>query len=67
MDFFIKEKQLPAAFTYLDNITICGMTQEEHNFNLNIFLKDAKEKKYGTMNRNVFFSTKRLDILGYVV
>lgn len=67
MDFFIKEKQLPATFAYLDNITICRMTQEEHNFNLNRFLKDAKEKKYVTMNRNVLFQQKRLNILSYVV
>ena len=41
---FIEQKNLSAVFPYLDNITICGKNQEEHDANLEKFLAAAKEK-----------------------
>jgi hypothetical protein len=31
---FIIENSLQQTYAYLDNITVAGMTQTEHNFNL---------------------------------
>ena len=42
MDTFIKEKNLTGTYAYLDDVTICGKTQEEHDKNLKKFLETAK-------------------------
>ena len=64
---FIKEENLKAVFPYLDNITICGKDQKDHDENLKRFL-DAAERKNITYNEDKsIFSTRRLSILGYVV
>ena len=34
MDQKIEEHDLSATFAYLDNITVCGETQQEHDRNL---------------------------------
>ena len=41
---FIEENDLKAVFPYLDNITICGKDQDEHDENLKKFLEAAKAK-----------------------
>ena len=41
LDDMIKSEELRDTFTYVDNITICGNTQEEHDANLNKFLAAA--------------------------
>ena len=37
----VQEQNLKAVFPYLDNITICGKDQEDHNKNLTGFLEAA--------------------------
>ena len=44
MDSLIKEEKLAGTFAYLDDITICGMTQAEHDVNLEKFMKAAEKK-----------------------
>ena len=39
MDIIIAEEQLRNAFPYLDDITVVGSTQEEHDSNVTVFLK----------------------------
>ena len=39
MDIIIAEKQLKDIFPYLDDITVAGSTQEEHESNVADFLK----------------------------
>jgi hypothetical protein len=64
---FVQEEDLKATFPYLDNITICGKDQQDHDVNLECFL-DAAERKNITYNdEKSVFSTKRLPILGYEV
>jgi len=53
MDAFIAEENLDATFAYLDNVTICGMNTEEHDYNLKQFLEAANilgslERRQGT-------------------
>ena len=67
MDEFISEEPLADTFPYLDDITICGKTQEEHDTNLKNFL-DAAERKNLTYNRDkCVFSVSQLSTLGYIV
>ena len=64
---FVRNENLKAVFPYLDNITICGKNQEEHDANLEAFLDAAKRKNITYNESKSVFSTKRLPILGYVI
>nr|XP_027217256.1 uncharacterized protein LOC113809744 [Penaeus vannamei] len=44
MDSLIKEEGLVGTYAYLDDATICGMTQQEHDDNLNKFLEAAARR-----------------------
>jgi len=44
MDSLIKEEGLFGTYAYLDNVTICGRTQQEHDGNLNKFLEAAARR-----------------------
>ena len=43
LDDMIESEELRDTFAYVDNVTICGSTQEEHDANLNKFLDVAKK------------------------
>ncbi|MCP4800870.1 MAG: DDE-type integrase/transposase/recombinase, partial [bacterium] len=64
---FIEQNNLSAVFPYLDNITICGKNQQEHDANLEKFLAAAKEKNICYNNSKSVFSTRKLAILGYEI
>jgi hypothetical protein len=64
---FVQEEDLKATFPYLDNITICGKNQEDHDVNLKCFLEAAERKNITYNNEKSVFSTRRLPILGYEV
>ena len=64
---FIDQNNLNAVFPYLDNITICGKDQQEHDANLEKFLAAAKAKNICYNDSKSVFSTRKLAILGYVI
>ena len=64
---FIKQEKLAGTCAYLDDITVCGMTQAEHDVNLEKFMKAAEKKNIVYNEGKCVFSTTRLSILGYVV
>lgn len=67
IDSLIKNEKLEGTFVYLDDITICGNDQEEHDKNLNRFLEIA-DKYNLTLNKSkCVFSQKMINILGYTV
>ena len=51
IDDIIERNNYKGAFAYLDNITICGKTKEEHDANLQQFL-EAAAKHNLTFNKN---------------
>lgn len=67
IDWIIRKEGLDGTFAYLDDITICGNTQLEHDRNLNQFLQAAR--KYGlTLNKEKSkFNQKSLNMLGYFI
>ena len=65
MDIFISEEKLAGTFAFLDNVTICGTTQEEHGANLERFLEAARRTNIGYNEDECVFSTTKLHILGY--
>ena len=67
MDSFITDEKLEGTFAYLDDVTICGRTKEEHDRNLKRFLDAAKRKNIIYNETKCVFSTQKLRILGYVI
>ena len=66
-DNIIASDNLQGTFAYLDNITICGTDQADHDTNLQRFMDSASARNI-TFNRDKCeFSTRRLAILGNVV
>ena len=67
MDDMVESEKLLDTFTYLDNITVAGRTQEEHDYNVSRFL-DAVQKYKLTLNHSkTVKSVQSLNILGYHV
>ena len=65
MDEFIAEEELSKTYAYLDNITVCGKTQEEHDHNLARFLATAKKKNLKFNQEKFTFSTASINLLGH--
>jgi len=53
------------TFAYLDDITVCGRTKEEHDENLNIFLNAAKEYNLTLSESKYKYATEKISLLGY--
>ena len=64
---FVQNNNLKAVFPYLDNITICGKDQTDHDTNLNLFMDAARKTNLKFNNSKSVFSTRCLPILGYVI
>ena len=63
----IERNNCKGAFAYLDNITICGKTKEEHDANLQQFL-EAAAKHNLTFNKNkCTYSSDCISLLGYQI
>ncbi|XP_068235686.1 uncharacterized protein [Palaemon carinicauda] len=43
VDQILAKEKVEGAFAYVDNVTVCGETEEEHDKNLNHFLKVARD------------------------
>ena len=57
---FVEKDDLQAVFPYLDNITICGKDQEEHDVNLERFREAARRKNMCYNTDKCIFSTRCL-------
>ena len=67
MNSFIADEGLSDTFAYLDDVTICGKNQTEHDKNLHRFLDAAKRKNLVYNEKKCTFSTRKLNILGSVI
>ena len=67
MDSLVEDNSLKGVIPYMDNITICGKTQAEHDENLEKFLQAAKKINLTFNKEKCEFSTTKLYILGSVV
>ena len=61
IDEIIKSNKCTGTYAYLDNITVGGKTQEEHDANLEKFLKVAKDCNLS------LFKVKCINLLGYQI
>lgn len=67
IDGIVKDEGLHDTFPYLDDVTVCGKDQDDHDTNLQNFL--AAAQKYNlTLNKDkCIFSTRSISLLGYII
>ncbi len=67
IDTFIEHEKVPDTYAYLDNVTICGHNQQEHDTNLKIFLEVAQKNNMTFNHDKSMISTSSINLLGYQV
>ena len=67
IDNIISEEKLKDTFAFVDNVSICGKTKEEHDRNLDTFYK-ISDKYNITFNKSKsILSSTSITLLGYTV
>ena len=64
---FVEDNNFKAVFPYIDNITIGGKDQDDHDTNLKLFQEAAQRANLKFNDSKSVFSTQRLPLLGYVI
>ena len=64
---FVDENDLEASLPYLDNVTICGKDQEDHDANMEHFHEAAKRKNLCYNTQKCIFLTRRHPVFGYII
>jgi len=64
---FVEEEKLEGVFPYLDNITICGSSEDDHNSNLQAFFAAAKRRNLVFNEAKIVLTTRKLPILGFEI
>jgi transposase InsO family protein len=67
MDNFIRENGLLDTYAYVDNILICGKTQDEHDKNFERFSQAAKKARFTFNQEKSVLSVRSIDFLGYSI
>ena len=62
IDKFIADNSLSHTVAYLDNITICGKSKEEHDKNFNKYIKTAKKFNLISNHNKCSFSDSTVDL-----
>lgn len=64
---FVEDNHLKAVFPYIDNITVCGKDQADHDANLILFQEASQKANLKFNDSKSVFSAQRLPLLGYVI
>ena len=67
MDEFVEDYKLEGVYPYMDNVTISGRNQEDHDIKLAAFMSAAKDANLTFNKDKCTFSTKKLYLLGTVI
>ena len=67
IDEIIQKENLHGTFAYIDNLTICGGSKEEHDRNLDRFYKIAKEYNFTFNEEKSEIYVTKLALLGYLI
>ena len=65
IDNILKKEKVPAAFAYIDNVTICGETKDELETNVDLFLKAAKLHGLTFNHSKSVLGVQEIDVTGY--
>ena len=64
---FVEEENLNVTVLYVDNITIAGHNQADHNQNVASFIDAILRKRFTLNESKTISSIESLNILGYIV
>jgi hypothetical protein len=67
IDSVIDKEKLDATFAYIDNVTVCGITQENHDANLQKFMTAVRKYKLTLNLDKCTLNTKKVELLGYTI
>ena len=67
MDNIIKEEKLKDTFPYLDDITVAGVNQADHDKNVEAFLDVVKRQNLILNHAKSVISSSSINVLGYLV
>ena len=67
MDERIQASKLDATFAYLDNITVCGLSKEEHDINVQRFYEVLKEYNLTLNPEKTIPCVTEVAMLGYLI
>ena len=67
MDKIIEEEKLMDTFSYLDDITVAGHTQEEHDTNVAAFMEVIHRRNLTLNESKSVLSSSTINILGYLI
>ena len=67
LDEILRKEKVDGTFAYVDNVTVCGQTEEEHDQNLKRFLKVAEENNLTLNHSKSVIKVRALNLLGYSV
>ena len=63
----IREENLKDTFCYLNNVTICGKDEDEHNNNLKLFLDCAKRRSLVFNDDKSIIAKREIKLLGFLM
>ena len=64
---FIEKENLMGTFSYLDNITVAGHDQADHDRNVTSFLKAIRRRGFTLNDNKTISSVKHINILGMLL
>ena len=67
IDHIVDKCKLSSTFPYVDDVTICGMDQSDHDRQLEAFFEAAKQYKLTLNLEKCKFSQKKIKLLGYEI
>lgn len=65
LQYIIGNEKLEGTFAYLDDVTVCGKTEEEHNKNLERFMNAVQKYKLTLNEKKCLFGSDKINLLGY--
>ena len=67
MDKIVEDENLKDTFPYLDNITVAGSSQSEHDENVRRFMEVVKKRDLTLNESKSVISVPTINVLGYCV
>ena len=64
---FVENENLKDTFPCLDNVTVAGKTQEDHDLNVKAFMEAINRNNFTLNESKTISSVSNVQILGYVV
>lgn len=67
VDTLLRENKVEGTFAYVDNVTVCGHSKNDHNVNLERFFEVAQRYGITFNDEKTVIASKQISLLGYCV